>query len=120
MSGDAYDVTIVRDDESTATVPVGSGETILDAAEAAAVDLRYGCREGRCSSCTGFLIEGSVEYVREPQALGDDHREDGFVLLCSAQPRADCRVRVGRTVLSAAFPSLWPGDGDRAALREQS
>lgn len=102
-----YAVELVEDGRTTGTVAVAADETILEATARSDTDLRYGCREGRCVSCTGRLLEGAVDYAVEPRALDDDKRDRGFVLLCIAHPREDCRVEVGRRVLADAFPQLW-------------
>lgn len=47
------------------------------------------------------------EYRRPPRALKPRHREDGYVLLCIATPRADCRVAVGSTVRSGLVDNPW-------------
>ncbi|MFB6183056.1 MAG: 2Fe-2S iron-sulfur cluster-binding protein [Haloarculaceae archaeon] len=107
----SYEVELIREDGSSDVLTVGADETILEATDPTDVDLRYGCREGKCVSCTGLLIEGDIEYVTEPSALNDQQRADGFALLCIGKPRSDCRVRVGKSVLGAAFPSLWHVEG---------
>jgi ferredoxin len=106
-----YAVELVEDGRTTGTVAVAADETILEATARSDTDVRYGCREGRCVSCTGRLLEGAVDYAVEPHALDDDQRDRGFVLLCIAHPRDDCRVEVGRRVLEDAFPRLWPPEG---------
>jgi len=100
-------VTVVRDEAVVSSVRVGPGETILQATDDTDIDLRHGCREGKCVSCTARLLDGEVGYESEPQALDERKREDGFVLLCIARPVSDCRIEVGRSVLADAFPGLW-------------
>lgn len=103
-------VVLERDGEAAAEVAVPEGEALLVAGEEAGEELRFGCREARCASCVGRLQTGSVRYLREPNALTDDQREEGFVLLCSATPTTECRIEVGEGVLADAFPGLWGGD----------
>lgn len=105
--GAGHVVTVVRDDGHTSSVRVGPDETVLEATDDTDVDLRYGCREGRCVSCTARLLDGEVAYLTEPEALDERQREAGFVLLCVARPVSDCRIAVGRSVLADAFPTLW-------------
>ncbi|MDG5775589.1 2Fe-2S iron-sulfur cluster-binding protein [Haloarculaceae archaeon H-GB2-1] len=102
-----FTVELVREDGSSDVLEVAADETILSATDPTDIDLRYGCREGRCVSCTGLLLEGEIEYTTDPAALNDAQREDGFVLLCISRPASDCSVRVGKSVLGAAFPNLW-------------
>jgi ferredoxin len=106
-SGDDHTVTLVREDGEREGVDADECQTILTATTDGSVDVRYGCREGRCVSCTGLLIDGEIEHVTEPEALDAQHREEGFVLLCVSRPIADCRVEVGKHVLAEAFPHLW-------------
>lgn len=104
-------VEFVRGDGTTECLTVSPEETILAATDDSVLDLRHGCREGRCVSCTARLLEGEIEYVTEPHALTRDRRADGFVLLCIARPLKDCRLAVGREVLADAFPGLWRNVG---------
>ncbi|MDG5776019.1 2Fe-2S iron-sulfur cluster-binding protein [Haloarculaceae archaeon H-GB2-1] len=94
-------------DGNTATVDVEDGESILDAADDAGLDLRSGCRQGQCTSCTGKLVSGEVEYIEEPKAVTEDKREDGWVSLCIATPDGDCTVAKSDEVLVEAFPRVW-------------
>lgn len=102
-----HTVELVREDGSMDVLEVASDETILSATDSTTIDMRYGCRAGRCVSCTGKLLTGDVDYLTEPKALSDDLRADGFVLLCVATPAEDCRVRIGKSVLGEAFPTIW-------------
>jgi len=105
--GNERTVTLVGDDEAVSRVTVEPGQTILEATDDTSIDLRHGCREGKCVSCTARLVDGEITYERDPRALDEDKREDGFVLLCIAHPVSDCRIEVGRSVLADAFPGLW-------------
>lgn len=91
-----YDVTVEVDDE-THELTVGADEYILDAGLDAGLDLPFSCREGNCTTCTGELLEGAVDQS-EGMALDAEDREAGYVLLCSAYPRTDCRVKGGEEV----------------------
>lgn len=82
-------------------------EPILDAAERADVSLPFGCRIGYCGSCTGRLLAGDLEHRRPPVALKERHLEEGYVLLCIAEPRADCRIRVGGDVQRELVENPW-------------
>lgn len=76
---------------NTVTVAVEGNESILDAAEAAGLDLPYSCRQGQCTSCVGRVRSGAVDQS-EGTALDPTQRDDGFALLCIARPESDCRV----------------------------
>lgn len=76
------------------TVEVDEDQYVLDAALEAGIDLPYSCRSGNCTTCVGELLDGAVDQS-EGSALEPGQEEDGYVLLCSAYPREDCRVRAG-------------------------
>jgi ferredoxin len=102
-----HDVTLAFRDGRTESIAAGPDETVLAAAEAAGVALPFGCRTGACATCTGRLLAGRVEHARPPRALDDDSLADGYVLLCVAQPRSDCRVEVGAGVASDLVENPW-------------
>ncbi|ELY58785.1 ferredoxin [Natronococcus amylolyticus DSM 10524] len=130
---ETYAVTLERADGSDRTIEVGSGETVLEASERTDRAVPFGCRTGACGTCAGRLLEvdgtrdgeggddgqtsdgteGSATvadafaYRREPRALKPRHRESGYVLLCIATPRADCRVAVGSRARSGLVDNPW-------------
>lgn len=95
-----------QDDRQT-TVEVDANETILGAAERADIALPFGCRTGACSTCTGRLTAGEVEHRRPARALKPRHLAEGYVLLCIAEPRSDCRIQVGATVQAGLVANPW-------------
>ena len=67
---------------------VESGETVLDAAIREGIGLPYGCRSGRCGTCTAILAQGEVEYPDgPPEAL--EHEPEDRCLPCVAHPHSD-------------------------------
>ena len=66
-------------------VPVAAGETVLDAALRAGMDLPFACKGGMCSTCRARVMEGAVEmtvnYSLEPWET-----KAGYVLTCQAHP----------------------------------
>ncbi|GGC54810.1 1,2-phenylacetyl-CoA epoxidase subunit PaaE [Chelatococcus reniformis] len=69
------------------SVPVADGETILDAALRAGLDMPFACKGGMCSTCRARLAEGEIEmdvnYSLEPWELAAN-----FVLTCQSRPRS--------------------------------
>ncbi|MBW4630655.1 MAG: 2Fe-2S iron-sulfur cluster binding domain-containing protein [Iphinoe sp. HA4291-MV1] len=75
-------------------VEVAENQYILDAVEAVGLQLPVGCRYGACITCTARLVEGQVDQSRRV-ALKPAQESQGYVLLCVAYPRSDCRFEVG-------------------------
>ncbi|MDQ4085661.1 MAG: 2Fe-2S iron-sulfur cluster-binding protein [Actinomycetota bacterium] len=64
-----------------------AGESVLDAALRAGVELPYSCRDGVCGTCRARLDSGQVD---QPMAeLSPQEVEAGYVLTCQARPRTD-------------------------------
>ena len=70
-------------------------ESVLDAAFRQGFQLAYGCREGQCSACKAFLLEGEVTLKRYSTfALSDSEEQAGYTLLCRAMPDSDLEVEL--------------------------
>ena len=67
------------------SIPVRSGETIVDAGLRAGLEMPYSCRGGMCCTCRAKVTAGELRmdtnYSLEPWEL-----EAGFVLTCQAHP----------------------------------
>jgi len=73
----------------------GSEETVLDAAFRSGYLLAHGCREGQCSACKSFLLEGEVDLKPHSSfALTEAEEERGYALLCRAVPVTDVVVEL--------------------------
>ncbi|MDO5504592.1 MAG: FAD-binding oxidoreductase [Actinomycetia bacterium] len=74
---------------------VSEDERILDAAFRQDVHLMHGCREGQCSACKSFLLEGDVQMEKYSSfACNDAEVEEGYVLLCRAHAYDDCTIEL--------------------------
>ncbi len=81
-------VAVIVADGIRTEVPVDTGETVLEAALRAGLDLPYSCRGGMCSTCRARVTEGSVRmdvnYALEPWET-----TAGYVLTCQSHPTTD-------------------------------
>jgi ring-1,2-phenylacetyl-CoA epoxidase subunit PaaE len=72
-------------DGVTAEVPIGPGQSIIEAALEAGLALPYACRSGMCCTCRARLLEGKTpmdhNYSLEPWEI-----ERGYILTCQAKP----------------------------------
>jgi NAD(P)H-flavin reductase/ferredoxin len=76
-------------------IECASDETVLDAAFRQGLNLAYGCREGQCSACKCFLMEGEVAMKRYSNfALSDSEETSGYSLMCRAMPEQDLVVEL--------------------------
>src|ERR671929_1431491 len=75
---------------------VDEDETILDAAFRQGIMLMHGCKEGQCSSCKSFLLDGDEVELDSYStfALPDFEREEGFTLLCRAHVYEDVTIEL--------------------------
>jgi ring-1,2-phenylacetyl-CoA epoxidase subunit PaaE len=80
-------LTIVHDGQSRA-IHLEPGETVLEAAERAGMDVPYSCRGGMCCTCRAKITEGTatmdVNFSLEPWEI-----EAGYVLTCQCRPSGD-------------------------------
>ncbi len=77
------------------TIDCGAQETVLDAAFRQGYSLAHGCREGQCSACKCYLLEGDVELAPYSNfALSDTERSGGYALMCRAMPTTDVVVEL--------------------------
>jgi ferredoxin-NADP reductase len=78
----------VRFERSKKSIEVRAGETILEAAESAGIDLPFECRSGLCGQCKTRLLRGKVTMEAE-DALTAGDRARGVILACQARARGE-------------------------------
>ena len=70
------------------TVACGPDQTVLEAAQAAGIDLPFSCQGGTCHTCA---VKGSGDMVTEEMlALTPQELAAGWRLTCVATPNGDC------------------------------
>jgi NAD(P)H-flavin reductase/ferredoxin len=70
-------------------------ETVLDAAFRHGYNLVYGCREGQCSACKCYLLEGDVALkAYSTFALSESEQANGYSLMCRAMPERDLVIEL--------------------------
>lgn len=69
---------------SGVSAPLAAGETILEAAEEAGVEIPYACRVGECGVCVTKLRSGEVTMAVET-GLDPADKAQGYVLACQAK-----------------------------------
>jgi len=90
----SYTVEVVIGKE-TKKLTVDEDQNILEAIEEAEIEgVDSSCRAGVCMTCSARLLSGKVE--QGDAALADEAEREGFILTCSAMPRADCKIELNQ------------------------
>lgn len=72
-------------------IEVAEDQKILEAAEAAGLDLPNSCNAGVCTTCAAKLLEGTVEQS-EGMGISPVLQAEGYALLCVAYPRSNLKI----------------------------
>lgn len=80
--------TVILDGQTRIFEMSRTGETILEAALEANIELPFSCKGGVCSTCCAKVIKGKVE-MQTNYALEDYEVERGLALTCQAIPLTD-------------------------------
>lgn len=91
-----YNVALNFEDGVTRFISCNEGETVLDAAYRAQINLPMDCSDGVCGTCKGACHQGQFDLGDEylDEALSDEEAERGMVLTCQMVPASDCVVDV--------------------------
>lgn len=68
------------------------GESLLESAERAGIELLSSCRNGTCRACMCRLVAGEVRYRIEWPGLSREEKAEGWVLPCVAEALSDCAL----------------------------
>jgi propane monooxygenase reductase subunit len=87
---------VVRFEPVGIEIEIGEDQTVLRAAAEQGIMLMHGCKEGQCSACKSFVLEGEdIELDKYSTfALPDYEREEGFTLLCRAHVYEDVTIEL--------------------------
>jgi ferredoxin len=81
------------------------GQSVLEAALAAGIDMPRSCRNGTCRACLCRLRQGQIRYRIEWPGLSADEKEQGFILPCVALPQGDVVLDAPQARRRAAAPA---------------
>lgn len=93
--GKSFKVTFLAQGGDTRVVDCPDNMYILDAAEAAGVDLPATCRGGICGACVGRVAKGEVDYSDIDDitfTVSEDELAQGMALLCMSRAKSDLEI----------------------------
>ncbi|MBV9697131.1 MAG: 2Fe-2S iron-sulfur cluster binding domain-containing protein [Gammaproteobacteria bacterium] len=82
------EVTVLMDGRRRSFTMQRDGESVLEGAARAGLELPFSCRAGVCSTCRTKVVKGEVT-LQQNYALEDWELEAGYVLACQAQVRSE-------------------------------
>jgi len=87
---------VVRFEPVGIEIEVDEAQTVLRAAAEQGIMLMHGCKEGQCSACKSFVLDGEdIELDRYSTfALPDFEKDEGFTLLCRAHVFEDVTIEL--------------------------
>ncbi len=83
-TGGVAEVIVIMDGRRRSFTMSMNGETVLDAAARAGLDLPFSCRAGVCSTCRTKVVRGEVA-MDQNYALEEWELEQGYVLACQSK-----------------------------------
>jgi ring-1,2-phenylacetyl-CoA epoxidase subunit PaaE len=83
-AADVAEVTVIMDGRRRSFTMRMNGESVLDGAARAGLDLPFSCRAGVCSTCRTKVVQGEV-VMDQNYALEDWELEQGYVLACQSK-----------------------------------
>jgi propane monooxygenase reductase component len=87
---------VVRFEPVGIEMEVAEDQTILRAAFEQGIMLPHGCKEGQCSSCKAFMLDGEdIELEKYSTfSLPDFEKEEGYTLLCRTHAYEDLTIEL--------------------------
>jgi len=93
LGSDKIELVVISKSGSEHGVQVAPGQTILEAALAAGLDMPFSCAMGGCGACRVRQRSGDIQ-VEEPNCLSRSEKERGYILTCVGRPLAQSRIEV--------------------------
>lgn len=91
----------IRIEPSGREFEAASGETILEAALRAGLNVPYNCNNGSCGECAARLLSGQLgKQLPHDYTFREHEKDQGLFLMCSATPGSDMVIE-SRTIGSA-------------------
>jgi benzoate/toluate 1,2-dioxygenase reductase component len=92
----SYQIALNFEDGVTRFVDCNVGESVLDAAYRAQVNLPMDCSDGVCGTCKCRAEAGDFDLGEDfiDEALTEDEMAEGMVLTCQMVPLSDCIIAV--------------------------
>jgi propane monooxygenase reductase subunit len=87
---------VVRFEPVGIEIEVDEDTNVLRAAAEQGITLMHGCKEGQCSSCKSFVLDGEDPELDKYStfALPDYEKEEGYTLLCRAHVYDDVTIEL--------------------------
>ncbi|WP_228546288.1 2Fe-2S iron-sulfur cluster-binding protein [Halegenticoccus tardaugens] len=79
----------------TIEIEVSPDEFVLAAARGEEIWLPADCQQGWCTTCAARLLRGGVDQSAAKRYYEADE-EENLILTCTAKPRSDLRIEVGK------------------------
>lgn len=86
--GAAFKISLTLASGKVQEIECAPDMTILDAADAAGLELPCSCKSGACSSCAAKVLEGLVDQS-EQSFLDDAQQAAGYIMTCVSYPRSN-------------------------------
>ena len=84
---------LIRLANSQLTFTAAADQSLLDAAQSAALHLPHSCKGGNCGACKARLVRGEIHYLNgEPLGLSAGELAEGLILLCQARALTDLTI----------------------------
>jgi len=92
LAPESYEIALITP-YGPRVIRAGADQHIWDAAKQAGIALPAICHQGRCLTCAGQLLEPGDHDSQDAVSYFPQDHAAGFILLCTAKPRSNLRIR---------------------------